>query len=130
VSGLRPKSCLAGQGGERTSDDGRWGKAGGPQAREGGVGYVRAMASQPSYLIYLQRISSTGFSFFANPHSKKLRFWSPGRWVGGSPGFPWWPPVGGWVGTGGFLSFLLCGLAKKPNPEPTSQPVSASHCIR
>ena len=48
-------------------------------------------------------LAATGFSFFANPHSKKLRFWSPGRWVGGFPGFCWWALVDGWVQKRGFL---------------------------
>ena len=43
-------------------------------------------------------------------------FLGAGGWVGESPGFLRWPLVGGWVGIGGFLSFLRCGLAKKPNP--------------
>jgi hypothetical protein len=39
-----------------------------------------------------------------------------GGWVSprGFFGGRWW--VGGWVGIGDFLSFLRCGLAKKPNP--------------
>jgi hypothetical protein len=38
-------------------------------------------------------------------------------WVGAALGFrPRWQ-VGGWVPFWGFLGFLVCGLAKKRNPD-------------
>jgi hypothetical protein len=50
--------------------------------------------------VIVRFIFKSGFGFLANPRTKKLRFWSSGRWVGGFPGFLWWPPAGGWVGIG------------------------------
>jgi hypothetical protein len=39
-----------------------------------------------------------GLRFFANPHSKNLRFWLRGGWVGGLLGFSRRWQVAGWVG--------------------------------